>query len=283
MAIKARIRGCFKEPLVHFLLAGFAVFLFFLWRGESADPDSRKIKIDEAHVARLAAQFEQARARPPSAREIDGLIRDSIKEEIYYREALRLGLDMDDVIIRRRLRSKMEFLARSELENIRPNNDILQEILDENPAKYGDDPIVDFDQLYMGERQSETAIAALLENLNNTNYSDQNWRKLAQKIALPQSMENAAMGDIARKFGDDFALILSQQNRGEYAKWTGPVRSGFGLHLVRIQNVKIAKKPQLDDIRQRLENDWRAATAKQREAQAYQALLDAYDIRIEKP
>ena len=134
MTMKDRVRGWLREPLVHFLLAGFAIFLFFAWRGFDVDPASRTITIEEAQVLRLAKSFEQTYQRAPSPDEVDGLIHDYIKEEIYYREALRLGLDSDDPVIRRRMRSKMEFLARAELENVKPKDVVLQKMLDKKPG-----------------------------------------------------------------------------------------------------------------------------------------------------
>jgi peptidyl-prolyl cis-trans isomerase C len=100
-----------REPLVHFLAAGLAVFAFAALRDAPVDPASRTIIVSEKQVSRLVAQWQTAWGRTPTQREIDALIRDHIKEEVYYREAQRLGLDEDDPIIRRRLRAKMEDLG----------------------------------------------------------------------------------------------------------------------------------------------------------------------------
>ena len=88
---RARATNWLQEPFVHFLIAGLALFAFFAVRGEEVDPESRTITIDEAQVSRLAASWQQTWQRPPSPTEIDNLIRDHIKEEVYYREAIRLG------------------------------------------------------------------------------------------------------------------------------------------------------------------------------------------------
>lgn len=101
MALLTRIKGWSSEPLVHFLAAGLLIFLIFAWRGYDSDPASRTIIIDEAQAARLAKSFENSFQRRPSAAELDRLIREYIKDEIYYREAIRLGLDSDDPVIRR--------------------------------------------------------------------------------------------------------------------------------------------------------------------------------------
>jgi peptidyl-prolyl cis-trans isomerase C len=277
MTIKERARIWLGEPLIHFLLAGLAVFAFSAWRGEPVDLASRTIEIGEEQTQRLAEQFALVWRRPPTPSEIDGLIRDHIKEEVYYREALRLGLEADDPIIRRRLRSKMEFLAASEAESVIPDDSTLQAWLDRQAAHYAVGNKYSFDQIYLGQDDVRTAeVAALKLALEQGN----GWQKMGTSISLPGSLEQAEAKQIDREFGDGFAASMTQLEPG---KWSGPVASGFGTHLVRLRQAVPGRKPLLAEVRQRVENDWRAATAKEREARAYQALLDGYDIRIAKP
>ncbi len=273
------LRAALKEPLVHFLLAGLALFLFFAWRGDAVDPESRTITITEAQVERLAASWAQTWQRPPTQAEIDGLIRDHVKEEVYYREGMRLGLDQDDTIIRRRIRSKMEFLASSELENEEPGDATLQAMLDKNPQVYAADARTSFDQIYLAA-QDEAAARTRATQMLAALGTGADWQKLGDAISLPRSPENVDRARIAADFGDDFAAALAGLKPGA---WTGPVSSGFGLHLIRIRSEQASTKPKLADVRQRLENDWRAQTVKAREAKAYQALLDGYTIKIAKP
>jgi peptidyl-prolyl cis-trans isomerase C len=279
MDLRDYLRAALKEPLVHFLLAGLALFLFFAWRGDAVDPESRTITITEAQVERLAASWAQTWQRPPTQAEIDGLIRDHVKEEVYYREGMRLGLDQDDTIIRRRIRSKMEFLASSELENEEPGDATLQAMLDKNPQVYAADARTSFDQIYLAA-QDEAAARTRATQMLAALGTGADWQKLGDAISLPRSPENVDRARIAADFGDDFAAALAGLKPGA---WTGPVSSGFGLHLIRIRSEQASTKPKLADVRQRLENDWRAQTVKAREAKAYQALLDGYTIKIAKP
>jgi hypothetical protein len=277
--LQERLRAALREPLVHFLLAGLALFLFFAWRGDAVDPESRTISITEEQVERLVASWTQTWQRPPTQSEIDGLIRDFVKEEIYYREGLRLGLDQNDPVIRRRIRSKMEFLAISELENEVPADAVLQALLDKNPQAYASDARYSFDQIYLAAEDENAArkrAAQILASLN----SGADWQQLGDAISLPRSADHVDRTRIASDFGDVFAASLADLKTGA---WSGPVPSGFGLHLVRIRAVQASAVPNLADVRQRLENDWRAQTVKEREAKAYQALLDGYTIKIAKP
>lgn len=271
---KSLLRSLLREPLVHFLIAGFFVFLLSLWRGGEVDAESRTIHITEDRVARLSASWEQIWRRPPTPAEIDGLIRDYIKEEVYYREAKRLGLDEDDTVIRRRLRSKMEFLAKAQVENAQADDQTLQLWLDRHPERFAADTIYDFDQIYLGEDGQDGG--AILKKIA----SGADWQRQGTNISLPRTLEQASATDIARQFGDSFVQGLSTI---PLDKWAGPVQSGFGGHLVRVRAKKASGRPSLASVRQRVENDWRVSGADAREAEAYQTLLDAYTIKIAKP
>lgn len=276
---KSWIRAALREPLTHFLLAGLAVFGLSLARGDAADPESRTISITVADVEQLAANWAQTWQRPPTQGEIDGLIRDYIKEEIYNREAIRLGLDKDDTVIRRRLRSKMESLATSQAEAAPPSDADLQAWLDRDPGKYAIGARFSFDQIYFQADSPERA-AEKARPLRAAADSARNWQALGEAISLPHGMDKAAADAIARDFGDEFAQALQRLKPGS---WEGPVASGFGYHLVRLRQVVPGRRARLDEVRQQVENDWRSATIRRREAEAYQALLDGYTIRIEKP
>lgn len=265
------MRGLLREPLVHFLIAGAALFLFSGYYG-GVDASERSITLDEAQVGRLSSQWEQQWRRPPTPRELDGLIRDYIKEEVYFREALRLGLEADDPIIRRRLRTKMEFLATAKVENANPTEVELTRYYAANRVRYAADPVYSFDQRYYGE--SETVAGKAVVELNNG--------ELPQlvSISLPYAMEKASTTDIAREFGNEFAGALPATPT---AKWVGPVKSGYGWHAVLVRAADAATIPPLKDVAEQVTNDWRTETKAKREAAAYQMLLDGYNISIAKP
>ncbi len=279
-ALRERAARWLREPLVHFLIAGAAIFAFYAWRGDAVDASDRRIVVGEAQVQRLANIWSQTWRRPPSANELDGLIRDYIKEEVYYREAIRLGLDQDDAIVRKRLRAKMEFLATSEAETMVASDAVLQAWLDKNPARYAADPLISFQSVYISTMGGEAAALlkaiALLARLQDGADAE----KLGDSISLPRRVTGATTEAVDRQYGDAFAAKLIGLPKG---KWSGPVASGFGLHLVRVDMVSAVRPAKLAEVRQRVENDWRSATRIARENQAYQTLLDGYDIRIARP
>jgi parvulin-like peptidyl-prolyl isomerase len=260
-----------REPLVHFLAAGSALFLLMGQLG-AEDKLDRSITINEAEVTRLASQWEQTWRRPPTAQQLDSLIRDYIKEEIYFREAMRLGLDADDPVIRRRLRAKMEFLATAEIQNMEPSDTTLQRFYAANKIRYAEKPTFSFDQQFLGDDQDAAAASVIALNAGKP--------VQAQPLSVAESMDAASSDSIARQFGDAFADSLRTLPQG---RWNGPVQSGFGWHAVRVRDMVASDTPPMQDIRQRVSNDWRAQTQATREGAAYQALLDGYDVRIAKP
>lgn len=274
-----RLRGWLEEPLVHFLIGGALLFAFFAWRGEEVDPESRTIAITESQVAKLAANWTAIWRRQPNPQELDALIRDYVKEEVYAREGLRLGLDQDDPIIRRRIRSKMEYLATAQVENAGVDDAVLSAWYAKNSARYAADNRYTFDQIFMASNDADQAAVRAKAMLGQL-AEGADWQRLGDPLSLPRSMIGKPQADIARDFGSAFASGLAGQPKGQ---WSGPISSGFGLHLLRIKAIKIGHVPPLDSVRQKVENDWRAETAKDREAKAYQVLLDGYRITIDRP
>lgn len=267
-------RRWLREPLVHFLVAGAAVF--WLLSGRPPDLGERRIVIDKQVVGGLVERFYDSFHRLPSQDETDGMIRDYVHDQVYYREALRLGLDQGDEVVVRRMRRKMESLAVADAETAEPSDAELQALIDKDPARYSDDPRTTFDQVYLGADTPETRVDAN--------------RQLAQLRAgtavsgvpapLPAHRDAASGNDISAMFGDEFAVSLRRLPPGQ---WQGPIASGLGLHLVRVIAREAPSKPTLATVRQRVENDWRAAASAAAQSYAYDRILKGYDVVTELP
>jgi peptidyl-prolyl cis-trans isomerase C len=271
------LRRAAKEPFVHFLLMGVLVFAFNAWRDTRADLSDRHIVVTRADVQRLVALYMQTWNHPPSPADVDALIRDHVKEEIYYREALRMGLDRNDEVVRRRMRSKMEFLAVTSVDAETPDDKTLLAFMQAHPQKYGGEPRYSFRTVYEGV--GAAARAAALSDLASA-HGEADLKGAGQRIDAPAVLTKATKADIAAAFGQAFANAVAKAPVG---RWAGPFESSFGLHLVRVSEVTAPAPLKLAQVRRDVENDWRAATLAQREAAGYQALLDGYDVKIEKP
>ena len=278
--LRARALALLREPFLHFVLLGLLIFAFNAWRGAIGDPSDRRIVVNQAEVQRLVGQWMQTWRRPPTPGEVDALIRDHVKEEVYYREALHLGLDRNDEVVRRRMRAKMEFLAVSQLEQQTPSDATLQAWLDSRPAQFAQGAHYSLDEVYVTARPGDTAAQARATAILRRLQGGADWRSAGDPLDAPGRVQAADLATLSATFGPDFAEAVPSLPVG---RWAGPVRSGLGLHLVRLRQVTPGHPPKLADVRQAVENDWRAATLARREAEGYQALLNAYDVRIEKP
>ena len=256
-----------REPLLHFLIAGALVFAAV--SGRPPDAGERRILVDEMVVAGLVNHHIQAFRRPPTATELDELIRDHVRSEVYYREALRLGLDRDDEVVKKRLRNKMLAIAGAEAEAAQPSDAELLALLSKDPARYALPLRYTITQRYLGE--DTPALRAAVANRGPT--------LPTAPFPLPGRLVDAAAFDLAQQFGDDFAAALATAPIGEWVV----MPSGFGLHLVKVEQRKQPPPPRLAEVRQRLENDWRSAAVRTAEDAQLKALIDSYDVVIERP
>ncbi len=267
-------RALLREPLVHFLIAGAMVF--WLLSGRAPDLGERRIVVDKVVVGAMVERFYGSFHRLPTPDETDGMIRDYVADQVYYREALRLGLDKDDEVVIRRMRRKLESVAVADAESAEPSDNALQVLIDKDPARYSEDPRTSFEQIYLGADTPETRARA------NTELADLRTGKPVPSVPapLPAKLDGAPASDISGLFGDEFTLALKDQPTGQ---WQGPIASGLGLHLVKISARAAPIKPSLTTVRQRVTNDWRAAAIARAQADAYKTMLGRYDVKIELP
>lgn len=275
MTVRDRLRAVLREPLVHFLAAGAVIFAVF--SAAPPDPGERRIVLDEPALTRLVERYTETYHRAPSPQELQGLIDDAVADQVYYREGLRLGLDRDDDVVIRRMRTKMLALATSDAETRTPRDAELQAMLDRDPARYAEDAVTSFDQVWLGpdKRETRAAAPAALARLNHGTPP----AEIGQAVALPARFDRASTSDIAAQFGDEFAVAIKDLPTGQ---WRGPIGSGLGLHLVRVTARVAPGKPTLATVRQRVENDWRAQAITKAEDEAYRKLLAGYQVEIAK-
>jgi hypothetical protein len=271
-----------REPLVHFLAIGAALFLYWHFAGDRLAGQSQNIFITPAQVERIAQVWAKTHLRPPTAEELAGLVEQEIDEEILYRQAVALGLDRDDLIIRRRLATKMEFLTDDLAEAANPTDEQLQAFLLQHPEKFSLEPLTSFRQIYLdrSKRGDKAAVDAenLLAQLNGKSGAD--WKTLGDPLPLPNEFSDATTADVARALGREFPKKLAKLPVG---RWSGPVESGFGLHLVLVQGRKLGKAQPLADVREAVLIEWRNARRQELTAKFREQRRANFAIKIEWP
>jgi len=279
----SRLRSVLREPLLHFLVLGGLLFLIFQLRGGASGPGGTRIAITPGLVEHLASGFARTWQRPPTDQELKGLIDDHIKEEIATREATAMGLDRDDVIIRRRLRQKLEFLVEDAVDQAPPTDAELQAWLDANPDAFRREAQVAMRQVYVNvERPGDSARAEaerLLARLTAAG-PDAAIAELGDASMLPGELPLGPLSDVARSFGSDFAAEVDALEPG---LWSGPLASPFGLHLVLVSERVAPVPPALADIRPIVERELMAERRRTQLQALYERLLEKYTVTIEMP
>ena len=276
MVETSRLPKLLKEPLVHFLAGAFLVFGFFWATGSNRDPADYVISIGETDIARFKARWIQNFRREPSSGEMDGLIDQAIKEEIYYREALRLGLDRNDPVVRRRLATKMRFLSNANDDGDQPSDAQLQKWMDDHPEKYAGSAVYDLEQIYLGQGDDvdPKRVTQWIAGLNSDAIQKED---IAKPLSVPPQIRNAETSEISRQFGEKFSAAIASL---EVGNWSGPVASGFGSHIVKIRSKIPGKSLSLELARQAVTNDWRADRTAKLEKAALDAYREQYDVRV---
>jgi len=278
-----RLKSVLREPLLHFLTVGAALFLYFHWSGPGSGPGSSRIVITAGQIDHLAAGFAKTWQRPPSASELKGLLDDWVREEIAVREAMAVGLDRDDTVIRRRLRQKLEFLLEDVSDTAAPTEQELQTWLKTHADSYRIEPEVALRQVYVSQDRrgaaAESDARALLARLTQAGPTAP-IATLGDPSMLPQEVDLEPLSDVARIFGQDFAERLDAAAPGT---WTGPLASGYGLHLVMVRQRVAGSLPDLAAVRPAVERDFQADRRKRQLAAMYEKLLEKYTVVGERP
>jgi hypothetical protein len=266
-----------REPLLHFLLLGGLLFVLFGVTRAPEQTDARQIRVTGAQIEQLSAQFSRTWMRPPTEEELDGLIERHIRGEVFYREALAMGLDHDDPYVRNRLGQKLEFLLDDLSADTAPSDETLTHYLQEYVERYQAPARVSFQQVYLNpdrHPQLEADAARLLEQLRG----GADPAALGDVSLLGQTFDDLSQPGIARQFGNAFAEALLDLEQG---RWLGPIRSGLGAHLVQVSDRQPARLPTFAEVRPQVLRDWQDQQRREQKEQAYARLRDRYAITVE--
>jgi len=276
------VKKFLREPLLHFLLLGAAIFVAYGLLPKRVSEEPAKIVITQGQIASTIVGFTRTWQRPPTTEELEDLIRDRVREEVYYREALALGLDKDDTIVRRRLRQKLEFLTDDTATQVQPTDDELAAYLEAHGERFRAKRRWTFSQVYfnpqkhganLGEDAAQV-LARLSQAGGNADVSAE-----GDPFLLEHNFTAAPVSEIVKLFGEQFATRLAAFTPG---RWQGPIESGYGVHLVFISEVTEGRMPALAEVRDAVLREWADARRREANEKRYEAMLKGYVVVIER-
>jgi peptidyl-prolyl cis-trans isomerase C len=275
-----------REPLVHFLLIGLVLFSVYGYmnRNRNGVESSKHIALTLDDLRQMDMYFVSQWNRQPTPDEFQAMVEDKIREEVLYREALAMGLDKDDTIVKRRMAQKMQFLAEDVAAAHEPSTDELKAWFERNKEKFALPSRFSFRHLYFspdkrGKNAQEDAAKALAKITGQPENS-----KLADSLA-DQFMFQDYYGDktseqLAKEFGPEFAVAVSKLKSGS---WQGPIESGYGWHLVFVDSVIPGRIPAFEEIEPDVKTAWLGEQKQQAWDKAYKEMRAKYTVLLPAP
>jgi hypothetical protein len=274
----------FREPLLHFLFIGAAIYLLY---GAFAEPVpeevDKTIVVSAGEIEWMQTAWQKRWNRPPTAEEFDGLIQQYIRETVLYREALTMGLNKHDQVIRRRLAQKLEFLAKDLVALTPPTDEELLTYFDVHQDRYQEPARYTFTQVFIDPDKRGDATLADAEKIKATLMARgdaiDNAGILGDTFMLQNYYPEKEQAEIQKLFGSGFAESLVELSVGQ---WHGPVLSGYGVHLVYVDNVSEPPAPVFAEVRERVMQDWKSEKGEELNEKFYVNLRDRYTVVIEE-
>jgi hypothetical protein len=273
-----------NEPLVHFLVIGALLFgLYSLLNPQEMGVSDNRIVISAGDIERLSANWSKKWNRPPTAAELRGLVDAYIREEVYYREAIALGLDRNDTILRRRMMQKMEFLSNDLADLSIPDETALEQYFLANQQKYEQPARISFSHIYFSfDRRGDRILDDAKKVLTDARASTTSGSRLLEQgdpFMHQYDFTSESSFEITRLFGQGFAEQIFQLEAGD---WQGPVQSGYGLHLIRVNEKVAAQVPELATVIDKVRTDLMFEQRQTANDEIYKRFRERYEIVVEE-
>jgi hypothetical protein len=273
-----------REPLLHFLLIGAAIFLLYGAVAEQLpEKNDKTIVVSAGEVEWMQTTWQKRWNRSPTPEELDGLIQQYIRETVLYREALTMGLNQHDQIIRRRLAQKLEFLAKDLVALTPPTDDELVTYFDTNRDRYQEPARFTFTQVFIDpDKRGDTTLddaEAIKATLIARGDAIEDAGALGDPFMLQSYYPEKDRVEVRKLFGGGFAESLVELTPGQ---WHGPVLSGYGTHLVYVSHIHEPSPPAFAEVRERVVQDWTTERRETLNEEFYANLRDQYTIVIEE-
>jgi parvulin-like peptidyl-prolyl isomerase len=274
-----------KEPLLHFLVIGALLFGAYAWLNRDSGTAPPQVRLAQSDVSWLKETFALEHQRQPSEAELRGLVRDFVKEELFARQAQELGLDKDDIVVRRRLAQKMTFLLQDNSRRAAPSDDDLRRLYAAQRGRSSGDqaatqalftrPRISFTQIFFSRDQRADAAADAREALRKLSDATAPAADLGDRASLKTEFHNVDERAVANQLGAKFAARIFELTPGA---WQGPIESSQGLHLVRISERVPGELRPFDQVRDQIVEMWQAQSQREAEERAFAELLKKYQL-----
>jgi peptidyl-prolyl cis-trans isomerase C len=279
------VRKAIREPLVHFLLIGLALFGLYSWmeRGRVTN-GNYQIVLTLGDLKQLDVSFVSQWHRQPTQEEFRGLVESFIRQEVLYREGLTMGLDKDDTIVKRRMAQKMEFLSEDTASAHEPSTDELKIWYSKNSQKFALADRATFRHLFFGfDRRGQKAQTDALVGLTKiASKSEDNplGKELADPFMFQDYYGDRAPDQLAKEFGPAFAIALFKLKP---KMWQGPIESGYGWHLVWIESITPGRVPAFEEVEPDVKTAWLAEQKAIEWEKAYAKMRAKYEVSAPQP
>ncbi|MHC4140758.1 MAG: peptidylprolyl isomerase [Planctomycetota bacterium] len=274
-----------REPLIHFFVLGLVVFGLrgVLEDKQASADDPLLVEVSSADIDWFRTMWRKQMGREPTVEELRGQVNQLIREEILSREAVAMGLDEGDMVVRRRLAQRMDFLFRDLSETAGPSDGELRDYLEVNRGTYESPGQVSFTQVYFnpekrGDDGAAEAARALAERLNTDESARHKAPESGDPFLLPSSYRGQSSAEVRGAFGLRFAEAVWEQ---EPRTWRGPVLSGYGWHAVYVEDRSEAALPDFSELKERLTTDWMADRERELAGAVYDRLRERYRVLVE--
>ncbi len=264
-----------RDPLIHFLVIGGLLFAVLSWFDTGPDPD--EIVITAAEVAEIERAASLLQGRPPTEAELERFVADTVRDEVYYRQALALGLDTDDTVVRQRLIEKMRELAENVVDPVPPDADV-EAWFEANAERFRIPEQVSFDHVFFSPRERGDAVRADAEAARAALAGGADPAGFGDSTPLGGRFEAADAARVRTLFDEPLTEAVFSAASGE---WIGPFESGFGWHVVRVTDRAPARDPDFAEIEERVRaayGDEQLALANEA---AFEEMRDNYEIAVE--
>ena len=274
-----------REPLLHFMVIGAAIYLLYGVFAETLpEADDKTFVVTAGEIEWMQTSWQKRWNRPPTAAEFDGLVQQYIKETVMYREALTMGLNQHDQVIRRRLAQKLEFLAKDLVALTPPTEEELQSYFESHLDRYQEPTRYTFTQVFIDpDKRGDTTLEdaeVIKATLVAQGEAIEDAGALGDDFMLQNYYPEKDQSEIQKHFGSGFAESLIELSTGQ---WHGPVLSGYGVHLVYVSNIIEPPAPVFAEVRERVVQDWTMDRSEELNEQFYANLRDRYTVVIEDP